>query len=128
MTDQPRPATPEEFEALLTTCRSRPEFTEPAAFGLGVATIADADGSVLDTHYLSVNLGRSVGFAALVHDVCDTTSSIGTVTLSSVHLEEILARGAVHRETPRSTRTSPRAVSSTGSSSVRTRCPCDASW
>ena len=97
MTDQPRPATPEEFEALLTTYRSRPEFTEPAAFGLGVATIADADGSVLDTHYLSVNLGRSLGFAALVHDVCDTTSSIGTVTLSAVHLEEILARGAVHR-------------------------------
>ncbi len=98
MTDQPRPTTVEEFTALVDAARQRPEFTEPAAFGLGVASIADADGSVLDTWFPSVNLGENAGFAALVHDVCGTGAPSGTVRLEPEQVDEVLARSQVHRD------------------------------
>ncbi len=98
MTDQPRPTTVEEFTALVAAARQRPEFTEPAAFGLGVASIADADGSVLDTWFPALNLGENAGFAALVHDVCGTGAPSGTVRLEPEHVDEVLARSQVHRD------------------------------
>lgn len=100
MTDKPRPTTPEEFDALAAAARRRPGYTDPAAFGVGIATIADADGSVLDTWFGSLNLGTSLGFAAIVHDVCATQSSTGTVVLSAMQIGEVLERGAVHLDDP----------------------------
>ena len=98
MTDQPRPTTAEEFSELVAAARRRPEFTEPAAFGLGVASIADADGSVLDTWFTTINLGENLGFAALVHDVCGTGAATGTVTIGPEQIDELLARAGVHRD------------------------------
>lgn len=95
MTDQPRPTTVDEFTEMVDAARRRPEFSEPAAFGLGVASIADADGSVLDTWFPSLNLGENLGFAALVHDVCGTGDPSGTVTISSEAVAELLARSQV---------------------------------
>lgn len=95
MTDQPRPTTVEEFTEMVDAARRRPEFSDPAAFGLGVASIADADGSVLDTWFPSLNLGENLGFAALVHDVCGTGDPAGTVTISPDEVAEILARSQV---------------------------------
>jgi 2,3,4,5-tetrahydropyridine-2-carboxylate N-succinyltransferase len=100
VSDQPRPTTPAEFEELAARARQRPTFAEPAAFGVGIATIADADGSVLDTWFTTVNLGENTGFAAVVHDVCDTTEPFGTILLTPEQIDEVLARAQVHRGLP----------------------------
>ncbi|MBS1836836.1 MAG: tetrahydrodipicolinate N-succinyltransferase N-terminal domain-containing protein [Actinobacteria bacterium] len=77
---------------------ARPQFSEPAAFGLGVATIADADGAVLDTWFASINLGENIGFAAALHDVCGTGSPTGTVQLDATAIEEMRARSELFRD------------------------------
>ncbi|UDY36811.1 tetrahydrodipicolinate N-succinyltransferase N-terminal domain-containing protein [Dermatobacter hominis] len=100
MSDQPRPTTAAEFEELVATARQRPGFAEPAAFGIGIATIADADGSVLDTWFTSLNLGTATGFAAVVADACGTEEPFGTVVLSPEQIAEVLARAEVHRGQP----------------------------
>ena len=95
MTDQPRPSTVDEFKALAGSLRERPGYTEPVAFGIGLATVADADGSVLDTWYASVNLDENLGAAALLADITGHDGSPGTVELTAEHADEMLARGAV---------------------------------
>lgn len=100
MTDTTRPTTAEEFETLVDLGRQRPEFTEPAAFGIGIATIADADGAVLDTWFTQMNLGVASGFAAVVLDAVGASSTNGTVVLESGDIDEVLARAAVHRGQP----------------------------
>ena len=100
MTDQPRPTTPADFEELVAAARRRPGFAEPAAYGIGIATIADADGSVLDTWFTSLNLGTATGFAAVVHEVCGATEPFGTTVLSAEQIAEVLARAEVHRGQP----------------------------
>ncbi len=100
MTDLTRPTTPAEFEELVDSARRRPEFTEPAAFGVGIATVADADGAVLDTWFTSINVGAATGFAAVVHDVGATASAKGTVVLSPEVIAEVLARAEVHAGQP----------------------------
>jgi len=100
VTDTTRPTTAEEFETLVDLGRQRPEFTEPAAFGIGIATIADADGAVLDTWFTQMNLGVASGFAAVVLDAVGASSTNGTVVLESGDIDEVLARAAVHRGQP----------------------------
>lgn len=100
MTNPTRPTTADEFEQLVAIGRQRPEFTEPAAFGIGIATIADADGAVLDTWFTSINMGVASGFAAVVLDALGASSTNGTVVLSSGDIDEVLARAAMYRGEP----------------------------
>jgi len=90
--------TRDAFEQMVAAALARPEFTEPAAFGLGVATIADADGSVLDTWFASINLAENIGFAAALHDVCGTGAPTGTVRLTAEHIDEMRARSEIFRD------------------------------
>ena len=98
MSDPNRPMTRDAFEQMVAAALARPEFTEPAAFGLGVATIADADGAVLDTWFASINLAENIGFAAALHDVCGTGAPTGTVRLTAEHIDEIRARSEIFRD------------------------------
>ncbi len=95
MSASTRPSTIEEFQALVAQVRGRDGYTEPVAFGIGLATIADADGSVLDTWYASVNLGQNLGAAALLADITGHDGSAGTVRLTTDHIDEMLARGSL---------------------------------
>lgn len=90
MTDLRRPSTTEEFEALVAEARQRAGFVEPAAFGIGVATVADADGSVLDTWFAQVNRGVNEGFAAFVHHVCNSAEQVGTVELRPAEIDRVV--------------------------------------
>ena len=96
MTDQSRPSTPEEFAAHVASIRERDGYEDPAAFGVGVATIAE-DGTVLDTWFPSVNLGTALGAAALLAEVTGHPGGAGTVRLTPAHVDEALALAAVHR-------------------------------
>lgn len=95
MTNRPRPSTVDEFEALAGSLRERHGYRDPVAFGIGLATVADADGSVLDTWYASVNLRENLGAAALLADIVGHDGSAGTVPLDTGHTDELLARAAV---------------------------------
>ncbi len=98
---QPRPGTVEEFTELVGRLRSRDGYTEPVAFGVGIATVADAaagateDGVVLDTWFPSINLAANLGAVALLCDIAGHDGSAGTVELTTEHLDEMLARAAV---------------------------------
>ncbi len=96
MTDQSRPSTPEEFSAYVGELRGRDGYHDPAAFGVGVATLAD-DGTVLDTWFASVNLGTALGAAALLADVTGHAGGSGSARLTAAHVDEVLALAAVHR-------------------------------
>src|SRR5690606_4606756 len=89
-----RPSTRDEFVAMADALRARDGYVEPAAFGIGVATFAEADGSVLDTWYGAVNLDENHGAAAIVADVVGHHGGAATYELSPAHLEEVLARCA----------------------------------
>jgi len=91
----PRPSTVDEFKAMVGSLRGRPGYTDPVAFGIGIATVADADGSVLDTWYASVNLEENLGAAALLSDVVGHDGGRGTVRLLREHIDEMLARGSI---------------------------------
>jgi 2,3,4,5-tetrahydropyridine-2-carboxylate N-succinyltransferase len=90
-----RPSTIEEFQALVAQVRGRDGYTEPVGFGIGLATVADADGSVLDTWFASVNLDQNLGAAALLADITGHDGSAGTVRLTVGHIDEMLARGSL---------------------------------
>ncbi|MGI9576826.1 MAG: tetrahydrodipicolinate N-succinyltransferase N-terminal domain-containing protein [Microthrixaceae bacterium] len=74
--------------------RNRSGYSEPVAFGLGLATVADGDESVLDTWFATVNHGDNLGFAAIVADVEGHDGSTATLRLGSAALSEVLARCA----------------------------------
>jgi 2,3,4,5-tetrahydropyridine-2,6-dicarboxylate N-succinyltransferase len=95
VTASPRPSSVDEFKAMVASLRERPGYHEPVAFGIGVATVADADGSVLDTWYASVNLDQNLGAAALLADIVGHDGGAGTVRLAREHMDEMLVRGAV---------------------------------
>jgi len=95
VTASPRPSSVDEFKAMVASLRERPGYTEPVAFGIGIATVADHDGSVLDTWYASVNLDQNLGAAALLADIVGHDGGAGTVRLAREHMDEMLARGAV---------------------------------
>ena len=95
MTASSRPSSVDEFKAMVASLRERRGYTEPAAFGIGIATVADADGAVLDTWYASVNVDQNLGAAALLADIVGHDGGAGTVRLAREHMDEMLARGAV---------------------------------
>jgi 2,3,4,5-tetrahydropyridine-2-carboxylate N-succinyltransferase len=95
MADGPRPATTEEFAEMLSELRGRDGYLDPAAYGLGIATISVADGTVLDTWFASVNLGENLGAAALVAEVAGAAGGSATTVLDDAALDEVLARAGV---------------------------------
>lgn len=88
----PRPIDANEFFAMVEALSTRPGYVAPRAFGLGMATVADADGSVLDTWFGAVNLDDNLGAAAVFADVVGHGSGPGTYRLGSSECDEILAR------------------------------------
>ena len=94
MSTNTRPATSEEFAAMATALRERQGYGEPVAFGLGLATLAQSDGSVLDTWFGTFNLEENLGAAAVVADVVGHDSGAASYELTPSHLEELLARFA----------------------------------
>ena len=89
-----RPSTAEQFIELAISLRAREGYTEPIAFGIGIATTADADGSVLDTWFGAYNLSENLGAAALIADVVGHDGGAATHELDADALAEILARCA----------------------------------
>jgi 2,3,4,5-tetrahydropyridine-2-carboxylate N-succinyltransferase len=89
-----RPTDREQFVAMATALRGREGYAEPVAFGIGVATYADADGAVLDTWFPVVNLNENLGAAAIVADVVGHDGDAGTYELTTEVLDEVLARCA----------------------------------
>ena len=89
-----RPSTAEEFVELANSLRVRDGYTEPQAFGIGLATFAESDGAVLDTWYGTYNLSENLGAAAVIADVVGHDGGPGTYELDAEVLAEILARCA----------------------------------
>lgn len=89
-----RPADREQFLALADRLRAREGYSEPAAFGIGMATVAEADGSVLDTWFPVVNLEENLGAAAIIADVVGHDGGPATHELDREALAEVLARCA----------------------------------
>ncbi len=80
---------------MVAEARRRAGYSAPAAFGIGIATIAEADGSVLDTWFPQVNLGVNEGFAALVHQVCDAPAPVGTVVMSDAQIARMIELSSI---------------------------------
>jgi 2,3,4,5-tetrahydropyridine-2,6-dicarboxylate N-succinyltransferase len=79
-------ATVEEFSAHVAAVEARDGYVRPAAFAIGMATIAPS-GKVLDTAYPVVNCGQNFGSAAVLADLVGHTSGTGTYQLT----DEMLA-------------------------------------
>ena len=94
MSTNTRPVTSEAFAETATALRERQGYREPVAFGLGIATVAESDGSVLDTWYGTFNLEENLGAAAVIADVVGHDGSAATHVLTAAHLDELLARFA----------------------------------
>ncbi len=95
--DQPidlRPGDADSFKEMVGRLRERPGYSEPVAFGMGVATVADSDGTVLDTWFGAVNREANLGAAAIVADVVGHDGGPGTHEITPEVLEEVLARCA----------------------------------
>ncbi|MTA64121.1 MAG: hypothetical protein F2518_07230, partial [Actinobacteria bacterium] len=89
-----RPTTPEEFASLATRLRSRDAYVEPAAFGIGLASISDADQSVLDTWFGAFSLNENFGSAAILADVVGHDAGSATYELTEDLLRELIHRFA----------------------------------
>lgn len=89
-----RPEDAEQFVRMAQALRERPGYTEPVAFGLGIATHALADDAVLDTWFPVLNLGENLGAAAIIADVVGHDGGPGTFELTAEVLDEVLARCA----------------------------------
>jgi 2,3,4,5-tetrahydropyridine-2-carboxylate N-succinyltransferase len=89
-----RPTTPEEFAGLASRLRSREGYVEPAAFGIGIANIADADHSVLDTWFGAFSLNENFGSAAILADVVGHDAGAATYELTEDLLRELIHRFA----------------------------------
>jgi 2,3,4,5-tetrahydropyridine-2-carboxylate N-succinyltransferase len=89
-----RPTNREQFVEMADALRQRDGYTEPAAFGIGIATHSLADDAVLDTWFPVVNLGENLGAAAVVADVVGHDGGPGTYDLTPEVLAEVLHRCA----------------------------------
>ena len=89
-----RPTSAEQFADLAGALRQREGYREPMAYGIGVATIAEADGAILDTWFGSFNLDENLGAAAVVADVVGHDGGAAAHTLGEAELTELLARFA----------------------------------
>lgn len=90
MSIDPRPTTYDDLAQKATAMRSRDGYREPVAFGIGVATVADSDGAVLDTWYGSYNLEENQGVAAVVAQLLDHDGGAGTFPLGQAQLDELV--------------------------------------
>jgi 2,3,4,5-tetrahydropyridine-2,6-dicarboxylate N-succinyltransferase len=79
-------STVEEFSAHVAAVEARDGYVRPAAFAIGIATIAPS-GKVLDTSYPVVNCGENFGSAAVLADLVGHTSGTGTYQMT----DEMLA-------------------------------------
>ncbi|MGB3412913.1 MAG: tetrahydrodipicolinate N-succinyltransferase N-terminal domain-containing protein [Microthrixaceae bacterium] len=75
------------FAEVVARIRERPGRVDPIAFGLGVATISVADGSVLDTWYGTANLDENHEASAPIAEELGWTSGPATYQLSAANLE-----------------------------------------
>ncbi len=89
-----RPTNREQFIEMAGALRVRDGYVEPVGFGIGIATFAGSDGSVLDTWYPVLNLGDNLGAAAIIADVVGHDGGSATHDLTPEVLSEILARCA----------------------------------
>lgn len=89
-----RPTTAAEFAAMVERLRGQDGYAEPVAFGIGLSTVAEASGAVLDAWYPAINLGANLGAAAIVADVVGHDGGAGSYVLTPDHLDEVLARCA----------------------------------
>ena len=84
MSTDVRPADRQQFVALADRLRAREGYVEPVAFGIGMATVADADGVVLDTWYPVVNLEENLGAASVNIDAALAASIEALINASTV--------------------------------------------
>jgi 2,3,4,5-tetrahydropyridine-2,6-dicarboxylate N-succinyltransferase len=78
-----------DFNAHVAQIQSRDGFAKPAAFAVGVATIAPS-GKVLDTAFPVVNLAENYGAAAVLADVAGHLAGTATYRLSTAQLDAAL--------------------------------------
>lgn len=79
-------STVEEFSAHVAAVEGRDGYVRPAAFAIGIATIAPS-GKVLDTSYPVVNCGENFGSATVLAELVGHTSGTGTYQMT----DEMLA-------------------------------------
>jgi 2,3,4,5-tetrahydropyridine-2,6-dicarboxylate N-succinyltransferase len=79
----------EEFKAHVAAVEAKSGYAKPAAFAIGVATVAKS-GKVLDTAYPVVNLNENFGSAAVFADAVDHTSGTASYEVSHAQLSTIL--------------------------------------
>ncbi len=79
-----------DFSAHVAAVEARAGYQKPAAFALGVATIAPS-GKVLDTAYSSVNRDENFGAAAIFADAVGHLAGTATYRLDDAQLQQILA-------------------------------------
>ena len=86
-------ATKDDVLAHIGALTASPEWSAPAAFAVGLATISNVgDGTkVLDTYFPFVNRDENVGFAALVLDAAGAPAASGTTVLDRAVLERCAA-------------------------------------
>jgi 2,3,4,5-tetrahydropyridine-2-carboxylate N-succinyltransferase len=95
-----RPAGPQELEARADQLRSRPGFHDPAAWGLGLADVAEPGDTVLDTWFAYLGRESELGVAALVGDAVGHQGGSATYVLDDTVLEELLELGAAVLDSP----------------------------
>ncbi len=88
------PESSDEFLTLADELAEKEGYAEPAAFGVGLATIADNDGLVLDTWFGSVSCGDNGRTAAVLADVLGHGSGAATYRLGADEFTEALQRFA----------------------------------
>jgi 2,3,4,5-tetrahydropyridine-2,6-dicarboxylate N-succinyltransferase len=83
-----------DFSAHVAAVEARPGYQKPAAYALGVATVAPS-GKVLDTAYSTVNRAENYGAAAVFADAVGHVSGTSTYRLDEAQLRQILQHFAV---------------------------------
>ena len=80
----------DDFRALVAAVEGTPGYQRPAAFGVGIATIAPS-GKVLDTAFPVVNVGENFGAAAVIAQLVGHSSGTACHVLDAAALERGLA-------------------------------------
>ena len=83
-------ATVEAFRARVAAIEARPGYVRPAAYAVGLATVAPS-GKVLDTSFSVVNLNENHGAAAVLADVTHWNGTTGSIDLDANALDRAIA-------------------------------------
>ena len=83
-------STPADFAARVAAIEATDGYRRPAAFAVGVATVAPS-GKVLDTAYPVVNRDENFGAAAIIAAAVGHTSGTATYPLDRATLDDVLA-------------------------------------